>query len=335
MRKLKLFFQRVAKGSLKRLFHNLEQVHRESGRSRIVLFFDMLYCMFHYGVGYLEYVTFGFAYKKKDKRKTFVTMNDNVALVRRLNDRAFYEVLDDKLSFNRRFRDFLGRDFVDLQEGFEPFEAFLGGKECFFAKQTKSFGGVGVEKIRVAEHPDHKKLYDELMEKKMFLAEEAIRQHPEMDRLCARSLNTLRIVTILNDRGEARFLYALIRIGNGKTDVDNITSGGMYTLLDPDGSISHPVFCDKTVSYYDVHPENGTVFQGFQVPYFREAVELCQKAAFVEPHMRYVGWDVGITPTGPVLVEGNNLPGYDMAQNHRFHDDGCGMKAVFEDAIHG
>lgn len=107
----------------------------------------------------------------------------------------------------------------------------------------------------------------------------------------------------------------------------------MYTLLDNDGTISHPLFCDKTVTYYDVHPNNKTVFKGFKVPYFEEAAQMCKEAALVEPNMRYVGWDVGITPNGPVFVEGNNLPGYDMCQNHRFHDDGCGMKEVFEKVI--
>ena len=65
----------------------------------------------------------------------------------------------------------------------------------------------------------------------------------------------------------------------------------------------------------------------------KEAVEMCFKASKVEPRIRYVGWDVAITPTGPVMVEGNSLPGYDMCQNHRFHDDGCGIKAAFEHAI--
>lgn len=49
---------------------------------------------------------------------------------------------------------------------------------------------------------------------------------------------------------------------------------------------------------------------------------MCCRAAFVEPHMRYVGWDVAITPDGPVFVEGNNLPGYDMVQNSRHRDEG-------------
>lgn len=332
MDKIKTFLRRVASGSFRRFFRNLELVHRQSGKNRIVLFFDMVNCMLRHDVGYLDYLTFGFAYIGREKRESFMTMNDNIALVRRMNQRDAYPVLNDKLLFNKTYERFLHREYVDLNDGFEAFEAFAAGKDTFFAKQPVSFGGVGVEKIRT-QGRSARELYEELMEKKMYLAEQTICQHPEMDKLCDRSVNTIRVVTILSDKGNANLVYALVRIGSGENDVDNISSGGMYTLLDEEGVIRHPVFRDKTVSYHTQHPGNGFVFEGFQVPFFREAVELCQEAAKVEPRLRYIGWDVAITPDGPVLVEGNNLPGYDMCQNHRFHTDGCGMKAAFEKAI--
>lgn len=329
MRKIATFFRRVASGSFKRLFRNLNIVHNESGKNRIVLFFDMVLSMFIYGIGYLDYMTFGFAYIKRDKRKTFMTMDDNMSLARRLNNSEANPIFADKLIFNKTFKEYLKRDFVDLNDGEDVFVSFCQGKDCFFAKQPVSFGGLGVEKIDLMGK-DIKKLYSELISKKMYLAEEAITQHAEMNRLCARSVNTIRIVTVLSDNGNANFVYALIRVGSGKNDVDNVTSGGMYTLLSKDGEITHQLFCDKTVSYYTEHPVNGTPFIGFKVPFFNDAVAMCQAAATVEKRMRYVGWDVAITPDGPVLVEGNNLPGYDMCQNNRFHDDGCGMKAAFE-----
>lgn len=285
--------------------------------------------MFRYGIGYLDYMTFGFAYIRKDKRTTFMTMDDNLSLARRLNNSDANPVFTDKLNFNRTFSDFLKRDFVDLNDGLDKFSEFCKGKTCFFAKEPVSFGGLGVMKVSL-EGKNSEELYKELMDKKLYLAEEAIVQHDEMNKLCARSVNTIRIVTLLSDKGNPNFVYALIRVGSGKNDVDNVTSGGMYTLLSPQGVITHPMFCDKTVSYYTEHPHNGFKFTGFQVPYFAEALELCKKAAKIEPRMRYVGWDVAITPSGPVLVEGNNLPGYDMCQNHRFHDSGEGMKAAFE-----
>lgn len=332
MNKIKTFLRRVASGSFKRFFRNLNLVHKESGKNRIILFFDMVYSMFRYGVGYLDYMTFGYAFIKKDKRLTFMTMDDNIQMSRRLNQKEAHEVFEDKLIFSRTFGEFMGRDFVDLQEGFEKFSEFCKEKDAFFAKQPVSFGGLGVKKVTLKDEK-LEDIYNELMESKMFLCEEAITQHEEMNHLCSRSVNTIRIATVLSDKGNPHLIYALIRIGSGKNDVDNVTSGGMYTLLSPEGEITHPTFCDKTVSYYTEHPVSGVPFIGFKVPYFKEAVEICFKASKVEPRIRYVGWDVAITPTGPVMVEGNSLPGYDMCQNHRFHDDGCGIKAAFEHAI--
>lgn len=332
MGKMKTFLRRLSQGSFRRFFRNLDLVHRQSGRSRAVLFADMAWCMLRRGVGYLDYVTFGFAYIGRDKRDTFMTMDDNITLVRRMNQREAYPVLNDKLLFNGTYARFLGRTYLDLRQGQAAFEAFCQGKETFFAKKLSSFGGIGVRKVCL-ENADLGELYRELMEQELYLAEETIRQHPEMDRLCSRSVNTIRITTIVSDRGNVHSLYAVLRVGSGEKDVDNISSGGMYTMLDGDGVVCSPAFQDKTVAYYEAHPLTGVPFQGFRVPFFREAVELCCQAAQVEPRLRYIGWDVAITPEGPVLVEGNNLPGYDMCQNHRFHPDGCGMKPVFEKAI--
>ena len=54
----------------------------------------------------------------------------------------------------------------------------------------------------------------------------------------------------------------------------------------------------------------------------QEAVAFARKAAVVVPQICHVGWDVAVTPDGPVLVEGNNLPGYDMCQNAGHVDEG-------------
>ena len=329
---LKVFISRISPGSLGRFFRNLNIVHQESGKNRIGLFFDMAYSMFKYDIGYLDYLTFGFAYIGHEKRKTFMTMSQNLKFSRGLNQIEAQNVFKDKLEFCKTFAPYLNRDFMDLREGFEVFETFCHGKSDFFAKVTDSYGGIGVQKVHL-EGKDLRQLYEELMENHMFLVEETIVQHPEMNQLCQRSVNTIRIVTVVSDHGNPNVVYSLVRIGSGTNDVDNVTSGGMYTLLSPEGKITHPAFCDKTVTYYTEHPATGFVFKGFQVPYFEEAKELCRKAALVETRMRYIGWDVAITPKGPVLVEGNYLPGYDMCQNHRFHDDGCGILPAFEAAI--
>ena len=53
---------------------------------------------------------------------------------------------------------------------------------------------------------------------------------------------------------------------------------------------------------------------GRDIPCFFEACEMVKKAALKIPQMRYMGWDVGITPDGPVIIEGNNYTAHDFWQ---------------------
>ncbi len=48
-------------------------------------------------------------------------------------------------------------------------------------------------------------------------------------------------------------------------------------------------------------------FENISIPYFNEAKELvCQLAKYV-PRLRFIGWDVAISDSGPVLIEGNSF----------------------------
>ena len=138
--------------------------------------------------------------------------------------------------------------------------------------------------------------------------------------------------TVLVD-DTANVMYALLRIGTSNTNVDNIASGGIYTVLDEKGTIVHGCWSDKTLVIYDEHPLTKEKLIGFKVPMFKQALELCKKAALVEPHVRYVGWDVAITDKGPIMVEGNQLPGYDMAQNYYASGVDHGLLPKFEEIL--
>jgi len=61
--------------------------------------------------------------------------------------------------------------------------------------------------------------------------------------------------------------------------------------------------------------------------------ELVVRAALKYPGTRYVGWDVAITPEGPVLIEGNDRPGTDLPQTFAHSDTGRGLVAAYEKAL--
>lgn len=317
MEKIKTFFRRLRGMSLKKMWRIVQQVHQESKKASILIFLDMVYCAVVYGVGYQDYQVFGFAHiHGKKNRKTFMTMNDNLAVVRAMNNRESSQIFVDKCQFNHRFGEYIGREFLDLREcTYEEFEQFLKGKKVVFAKTVDNFGGKGISKLELDQFQDHRILYQMMLAGKQYLIEECIIQDEKMSSLCASSVNTIRIVTLVRD-GTAHVMYALIRIGDGKRFVDNISSNGMYCPVDENGVLCKPAFCDATGEYYETHPYTGAKLLGFQIPYFSQAVELVKRAALEVEDVRYVGWDVAISKTGPILVEGNTIPGYDMCQNY-------------------
>lgn len=333
MGKMKTLFHRVLGGSFKRMNKQIRLVHSETGKNRVGLFFDMMWCIFRYNVGYQDYRVFGFSDIHGKSRETFMTMNDNLYISHKLNDDMYFHYFDNKFEFNEHFREYIGRDYINVCEvGAKGLENFCKDKKTVFAKALNSFGGEGISREIITENTDFGILYKKLTGNDQFLVEDEIPQHEKMSSLFPGSINTLRIVTV-NYNNKVSLMYTLMRIGNGKSCVDNICSGGMYVRVGDDGVIHKPAFCEATGEYYEAHPVTKTKFVGFAVPMFKEAVELCKKAAMKFPQVGYVGWDVAITPTKPVIVEGNTLPGYDMVQNSKQIDDKAGILPKFKEIL--
>ena len=45
MTKLKTFFRRLFAGSFKRMFGYIGTIHKETGKNRFIMFFDMIWCI--------------------------------------------------------------------------------------------------------------------------------------------------------------------------------------------------------------------------------------------------------------------------------------------------
>ena len=328
-----MFFHRLFGGSFKKMKMHIDLIHKETGKNRVWLFFDMAWCIVRYRMGYSEYHCFGFALVRGKERRTFVTMNDNITLSKRLNSREDLHIFDDKGDFDRAFSEFVGREWLDLRRASkEDFLGFCENKSAIFAKVANGFGGAEVMKVELSQNEDLSALYERLTKSDYMIVEEELTQHEKMKSLAPSSVNTVRIAT-LNHAGTLHVLYSLIRISNGQSPVDNVCHGGMYTPVDGGGVIRKPAYCTATGEFYDPHPFSKTPIVGFEIPYFNEAVEMVKKAAMMFPKMEYLGWDVAITPTGPVLIEANNLPSYDLAQNYGHLDEKVGIKPKFEEIL--
>ena len=335
LKKIRYYLSRLRGMDFKEFFKTIDKIHERSGKSKIYLFFDMLYCSYKFLAGYTDYFLFYFEDLTNEQRKTYITRGVNNGYLKALNDSSYYHYFRNKVEFNQKFKEFVKRDFLDLREASEKkFEKFVAKHSIIMVKPVDQSGGANVEKIVIDEKTNVKKLYEVLKKTKQFLVEDYVRQHKEMNRLCKASVNTLRIVTVRKNNKTTVMLRA-IRIGNGLRDVDNFHSGGMYTLFDENGVITKPAM-DREGKLFEVHPVSKVPIKGFKIPYYKESIDLAVTASQKIPQVGLVGWDIAITDKGPVLIEGNELPGYDIYQSKiHLSETKEGLKPFFDSVIYG
>lgn len=330
MKKIRIFLDRVSSMSFKKMFIMIKQIHKEYHKSSLVIFIDMIFCALRSNIGYQDYRVFGFAGLNAKERRTFLTMNKNLALVRLVNNKEAYETYNNKALFLKKYNEYTKRDWIDLNKiTAHEFKNFCKNKESVFAKAPCSFGGQGIVEIKITPYTNFDVLYKELINAGQTLVEEKIRQHEKMSFLHPMSLNTIRIVTLKKD-GEVHIISRILRIGQEGNVVDNITSGGIYAPVDAMGFVTHPAFCDKTGEAFKVHPTSKVFLIGFEIPFFNIAIDMVTKIATEENDMAFIGWDVAITPDGPIIVEGNNLPSYEILQNYLHRQNNEGLLPVIE-----
>ena len=256
-----------------------------------------------YEFGFQDYLDWDVVMLTAAERRTYITHPKSNHLAMTLNDPELRRVFADKLRFNARFAEYIGRDWIDLREADAgTVRSFLDAHGRAMLKVPDSLSGHGIEKVEAGEVEDAETFLAEALARRQFLLEGYIVQHPEMASLCPTSVNSLRVITYF-DGEKLHVLASVLKMGNGG-DIDNFSNGGMYTMLDETGTARFAAF-DESGTSYATHPLTGTSIVGFQVPRYDEVVPLLERAARVVPEVPYVGWDVAITPDGPVIIEGN------------------------------
>ncbi len=158
--------------------------------------------------------------------------------------------------------------------------------------------------------------------KRPMLFETAVPQAEEQAALHPQATNTLRVLTLpdMTRNKEPFIAVAVQRIGTSLSNhVDNWTQGGLSAKVDIDtGTLSRAgqLPDDRTPVWHTVHPDSGGQIEGAHVPFWEETKELVLEAANRLNFMEYIGWDIIISPTGPVILEANVNSGMNVLQVH-------------------
>jgi hypothetical protein len=173
-----------------------------------------------------------------------------------------------------------------------------------FAKKTTGFAGQGAFVLQSVAQ------VAKLLRRPNMLVQPVVVQHPAMAALHPPSLNTLRVITHTQSGG-TEFVAAALRAGRGGAQIDNTSQGGISAPLNPDsGTVFKGAHTyakhEPDQPVYETHPDTGSRINGMKIPYWEDAVELIVKACGVVGGCTTLGWDVAITPDGPVLLEVND-----------------------------
>ena len=137
------------------------------------------------------------------------------------------------------------------------------------------------------------------------LIEERVCQHPELEDLSPLGLADVRVI-LLRDRP----VLAMVRVPTRKSEGRaNLHLGGIGIDIDPDTGRTGRALHDRLEVRR--HPDTGAVLSGRTVPFWEEVLRVSRMAAEAFP-LKYIGIDVSIAGTGPMVLEINARPGLEI-----------------------
>jgi hypothetical protein len=145
------------------------------------------------------------------------------------------------------------------------------------------------------------------------LVQPRVRNHERIAGFSLKALCSIRAVTVRQPRRSATHFRSCLRMPAGAADVDHPVHGGLAAPIRP-GGILGPAVANVVGPPFRRHPATGAQIEGSRVPYYEEAVSLAVRAHDLLDIDAAIGWDIAITPDGPVFLESNSGWGTDVMQ---------------------
>jgi hypothetical protein len=252
-----------------------------------------------------------------------------------LSDYEHLTILDNKLTFAAFCKD-LGVPTPPLlgiaRDGTLTLEPGAADRldQDLFIKPVKSKGSRGIDVFssvgpgrycdEAGQEIDRAALIERVAERSKtqhLMVQQRLFNHPSIADLAEQSLMAVRVITCKRDLDPTAIVtYAFIRI---------------ITRLEPSWPVNYelgisvdlatgklgPATGDKEqwlLKWWDVHPVTKAQVTGRTLPHWEEIKAIALKVHNASHGRLLVGWDIAVTPDGPLLLEGNSYPDVDFPQ---------------------
>jgi len=191
--------------------------------------------------------------------------------------------------------------------------------EYLFIKEKYGFGGSAITTGRylndnkILNHKGEEIILHELVaNNNKLIIEKKISQSTSLSEFNENAVNSIKLATTIRD-GKVTPHFGFVRFGTEKSMfMDAWAKGAILVnlnvqtgLLEKTGYFKFPFYDPKGIGRTTVHPETGKGFDGFQIPYYEECIDLVTRAHRKFHQIYSIVWDIAITENGPLIIEGN------------------------------
>jgi hypothetical protein len=147
-----------------------------------------------------------------------------------------------------------------------------------------------------------------------------VKGHEYSRKIFPKTLNTFRLLTCV--LGESiEIIGAIHRFGSSTTgNVDNFSQGGISARIDVNtGLIDNALVLDSTgrnKSKVQHHPETNQQIVGIKIPHWEMVIQKVTALHGSIKFIKYIGWDIAITPEDFKIIEANHVSDVEFFQVH-------------------
>ena len=150
-----------------------------------------------------------------------------------------------------------------------------------------------------------------------YVFQDAVTPHPEIAAISgSKAVSTVRVVTV-NETGTPSVLYTVWKVPSATAMSDNFwQTGSLVSLVDKDTGevLTARHGGGVETAWVEAHPVTGKQMKGITLPDWDKVTALAVAAHALVPDNGILGWDIALTPDGPVLIECNENTGHEFYQ---------------------
>jgi hypothetical protein len=312
-------------------------------RSSAVVFVELLAFKAWTGQGPQWYDALGLGKRGLAAYRTFLSVEDCQREMERLAPQAFRRIEEDKAVFvlecHRRGVPVVPIDAIVLVDAgglaewngpilgtAAELERFLAERGEYDGIMKPIDGGRGYGLVRIAvksgrmlpskdfrDAAECLRHLTRVRPSRAYVLQPRVVPHPSLAGIMpGPGLGTFRVNTFLLRSGDVAVPWAFLKVPGPGLVHDNWRMGKGGGLLCPvdaqTGEIGagsgRPAPTDL-LRRYESHPVTGAPLQGVCPPHWQDVLGMVRAAALQFPELPALGWDVAVTPSGPVILEAN------------------------------